>query len=158
MKLTEIIVADAIIPELEASDREGVLREMVKALAKSKRLTTKHADEVVKSLLDRERQGTTGIGKGVAVPHVRHDAVKNVAAAVARSSRGIDFGSLDQQPVFLFFMVLSPDGKPQEYLKAMEKIFRQLQKDTFRKFLRQAETVEDILELIREADLQDESD
>lgn len=156
MKLTEIIAADAIIPELEAADREGVLREMVKALVKSKKLVAKHSEDVVTNLAEREKQGTTGIGKGVAVPHVRHDGVKQVTAAVARSSRGVDFGSLDQQPVYLFFLVLAPDNN--KYFQAMEAIFRHVQKDNFRKFLRQAETREDILDLLREADQQSEAD
>jgi PTS system fructose-specific IIA component/PTS system nitrogen regulatory IIA component len=155
MKLTEIIAADAVVPELEAGDREGVLREMVKALTKSRKMAAKHAEDVVRQLLDREKQGTTGIGKGVAVPHVRHDAVKQVTAAVARSSRGVDFGSLDQQPVYLFFLVLAPDNT--RYFQAMETIFRHVQKDNFRKFLRQAETREDILDLLREADQQSEA-
>jgi PTS system fructose-specific IIA component/PTS system nitrogen regulatory IIA component len=154
MKLTEIIPAEAVLADLESSDREGVLREMVRALAKAKKVPAKDVDEVVKCLVKREKDGTTGIGKGVAVPHARHDAVKEIVAAVGRSSKGVDFGSLDHQPVFLFFMVLSPAGKNQEYLKAMEKIFGNLQRDNFRKFLRQAETREDILELLQEADQQ----
>jgi PTS system fructose-specific IIA component/PTS system nitrogen regulatory IIA component len=156
MKLTEIIAADAVIPELEATDRDAVLREMVKTLAKAKKIVAKHVDDVVKQLAEREKQGTTGIGKGVAVPHVRHDAVKQVTAAVARSSRGVDFGSLDQQPVYLFFLVLAPDNS--KYFQAMETIFRHVQKDNFRKFLRQAETREDVLDLLREADQQSEAD
>jgi PTS system fructose-specific IIA component/PTS system nitrogen regulatory IIA component len=151
----DIIVEEAVVAELEATDRDGVLREMVRSLGRAKKITARHADEIVASLAEREKQGTTGIGKGVAVPHTKHDGVKEIVATVARSAKGVDFGSLDQQPVHLFFMVLSPAGKNQEYLKAMDRIFRHLNKDNFRKFLRQAPGRDEVLRLLREADAAD---
>ena len=86
MKFSEFIVKDAIIPELKAHDRDGVIRELVQALAKSKALAEKDVDAIVKAIIDREKHGSTGFGKGVAVPHVKHPALKKRSAAIGRST------------------------------------------------------------------------
>jgi PTS system fructose-specific IIA component/PTS system nitrogen regulatory IIA component len=92
------------------------------------------------------------MGKGVAVPHVKHPAVKNVVAAVGQSSMGIDFSALDKQPVYSVILLLSPVDNPDKHLQAMESIFRHLQQEKFRKFLRQSQNVEQIKDLLIEAD------
>lgn len=92
------------------------------------------------------------MGKGVAVPHVKHDAVKQVVAAIGQSSKGIDFRSLDKQPVYSVVLLISPKDAPDKHLEAMEKVFRHLQQEKFRKFLRQSRTVEQIKDLLLEAD------
>ena len=92
------------------------------------------------------------MGKGVAVPHVKHPAVKNVIATVGQSSAGIDFASLDKQMVYSVILLISPADNPDKHLQAMESIFKYLQQEKFRKFLRQAETAEQIEELLREVD------
>jgi len=152
MKLREFIVTDAITPELQATDRDGVIRELVNALAAAGSLPTDSVDEVVAALIKREQNGSTGFGKGVAVPHVKHPKVKQMAGTVGRSSGGIDFAALDHQPVYSIFLLLSPDNAPQQHLQAMNIVFSNLQKDMFRRFLRQAATREGIIELLDEAD------
>jgi len=92
------------------------------------------------------------MGKGVAVPHVKHEAVKDVVAAVGQSSAGIDFSSLDKKPVYSVILLISPADNPDRHLQAMESIFKHLQRDRFRKFLRQSQTAEEIKDLLREAD------
>jgi PTS system fructose-specific IIA component/PTS system nitrogen regulatory IIA component len=92
------------------------------------------------------------MGKGVAVPHVKHPAVKEVVAAVGQSSVGIDFAALDKQPVYSVILLLSQADSPDRHLQAMESIFKHLQKEKFRKFLRQAQNAEQIEDLLREAD------
>ena len=94
----------------------------------------------------------TGFGKGVAVPHVKHAAVKKMAGTVGRSSQGIDFAALDHQPVFTIVLLLSPEHQPQQHLQAMNIVFSNLQKDMFRRFLRQSDTREKIVDLLDEAD------
>jgi mannitol/fructose-specific phosphotransferase system IIA component (Ntr-type) len=88
----------------------------------------------------------------VAVPHVKHAKVKKMAAAVGRSVGGVDFSALDSQPVYSVVLLLSPESLPQQHLQAMNVIFTNLQKDTFRKFLRQSTTKEAIADLLDEAD------
>ena len=89
---------------------------------------------------------------GVAVPHVKNDRVKKMVGTIGRSSRGVDFAALDRAPVYTVVLLLSPPDDPDRHLEAMESIFRHLQRDNFRRFLRQSETVEEIVELIGEAD------
>jgi PTS system nitrogen regulatory IIA component len=88
------------------------------------------------------------------VPHVKHPSVKKIAAAVGLSSSGVDFSALDKQPVYSVFMLLSPEDRPEEHLQAMEVIFKNLSKDTFRRLLRQASTLEEVTTLLEEADNQ----
>jgi nitrogen PTS system EIIA component len=152
MKLSDFIVADAVIPELKATDRNGVIREMVAALASSIGMDDETASSLSKSVIQRENQGSTGFGKGVAVPHVKHPGVKKITATIGRSSTGVDFAALDRAPVYIVVLLLSPPDNPDQHLASMENIFRHLQRDNFRRFLRQASTKEEINELIREAD------
>ena len=152
MKLTEIVVKQAIIPELESRNRDAVIKELVDKLVETKQLPATHAAEVVKALIKREKQGSTGFGKGVAVPHVKHASAKKLIATIGRSSAGVDFAALDRAPVYIVVLLLSPPDKPDEHLQAMENIFRHLQRDNFRRFLRQAQTAQQIAELVEEAD------
>jgi mannitol/fructose-specific phosphotransferase system IIA component (Ntr-type) len=92
------------------------------------------------------------MGKGIAVPHVQHGVVKDVVAAIGQSSAGIDFSSLDKRLVYSVILLISPADNPDKHLQAMESVFRHLQRDKFRKFLRQSQTAEEIAELLREVD------
>src|SRR5213593_821105 len=152
MKLKEFIVAEAIVPELKASDRDGVIRELVQSLAAAGAAPMDAVDEIVAALVKREQNGSTGFGKGVAVPHVKHQKVKKMSGAVGRSAAGVDFAALDHQPVYSVFLLLSPENQPQQHLAAMNSVFTNLQKDMFRRFLRQSTTREAILDLLDEAD------
>lgn len=152
MKLREFIVTDAIIPQLGGTDRDSVMRELVTSLASSGAIEQGAVDEIVAALIKREREGSTGFGKGVAVPHVKHAKVQKMAGTIGRSVSGVDFAALDHQPVYSVVLLLSPDSQPQQHLQAMNSIFSNLQKDIFRKFLRQSGTREAIVELLDEAD------
>jgi mannitol/fructose-specific phosphotransferase system IIA component (Ntr-type) len=152
MKFSEFVVKDAIIPELRSSDRDGVLSELVGSLAAAGELPEAAVEEVVAALIKREKNGSTGFGKGVAVPHVKHPKIRKMAATIGRSAPGIDFAALDHQPVYSVVLLLSPENQPQQHLQAMNIVFTSLQKDTFRRFLRQSTTREAIAELLDEAD------
>lgn len=157
MKLSELIHEPSIIPEFEAADRNGVIRELVQSLADHGGISPEHADTVAKAVIARERQGSTGFGKGVAVPHVKHESVEKMIATIGRSSQGVDFAALDRAPVYTVVLLLSPAEAAEAHLAAMERIFRYLQRENFRRFLRQASTQEAIVDLIKEADdVQDE--
>ncbi|MHC4443670.1 MAG: PTS sugar transporter subunit IIA [Planctomycetota bacterium] len=152
MKLSDLIVADAVVPELESTDRNGAIRELVSSLANSIGLSEAEAASVSKAVIQRENQGSTGFGKGVAVPHVKHSAVNKIVGTIGRSSVGIDFAALDRSPVYIVVLLLSPQDNPDRHLASMENIFRHLQRDNFRRFLRQASSKEAINELVLEAD------
>jgi len=152
MKLHDFIVRDGIIADLKATDRDGAIRELVTSLARAGALPEPAIDEVVAALIKREQNGSTGFGKGVAVPHVKHPQVKQMSGTIGRSTTGIDFAALDHQPVYSVVLLLSPENQPQQHLQAMNIVFSNLQKDMFRRFLRQADTREKILDLLDEAD------
>lgn len=152
MKLSEIVCAKAIIPELESLERDNVIRELAAALDKAGALTNGSCGEIVKSIIERENEASTGIGKGVAVPHVKHKGVTDVVAAIGLSQDGIDFSSLDKKPVYSVILLISPANNPDRHLQAMEVVFKNLQKDDFRSFLRQAQTQDAVVELLKEAD------
>ena len=154
MKLSDFVITEAIIPNLTSADRNGVIDELVTALANAGGIPKELREEMIKEVVKREKKGSTGFGKGVAVPHVKHEKIKKMAACIGVSHEGIDFNALDKEPVYSVFMLFSPVDQPDEHLHAMENIFAHLQKDTFRRFLRQAATVEAVTELIHEADSQ----
>ena len=153
MKFADFVCFEAIIPELQAKDRDGVIKELVKALDKAGRLGRGNADKITRAVIKRESEASTGMGKGIAVPHVKHKAIKKIVAAVGQSSKGVDFSSLDKQPVYSVILLISPEDDPEKHLQAMEKIFRHLQQEKFRKFLRQSQTSEQIEDLLKEADV-----
>ena len=151
MKIADFVCAKAILPRLESVKRDEVIKELITALDKAGKLGKDNAADIAKAVIKRENEASTGIGKGVAVPHVRHKAVKKAVAAIGISARGIDFSALDKQPVYTVILLLSPlEGD--QHLQAMEAVFEHLQNDNFRKFLKQSETVEQIKELLVEAD------
>jgi len=152
MKFSDFVCFEAIVPQLEAADRDGAIAELVSALGKAGRLGNRNCQEIIKAVIKRENEASTGMGKGVAVPHVKHEAVKDVVAAVGLSSGGIDFSSLDKQPVYSVILLLSPADNPDRHLQAMENIFKHLQQDRFRRFLRQCQSAEQIEDLLQEAD------
>jgi mannitol/fructose-specific phosphotransferase system IIA component (Ntr-type) len=152
MKLRDFIVSEAVVAELKASDRDGVIRELVTSLAGAGAVPREAVDEVVAALVKREMNGSTGFGKGVAVPHVKHPKVQKMAGTIGRSVNGVDFAALDHQPVYSVVLLLSPENQPQQHLQAMNIIFSNLQRDMFRRFLRQSTTREGIVELLDEAD------
>lgn len=152
LRLTSIVAPTAIIVPLEAEDRNAAVAELVNALIASGAAPERVRDELVTKVLSRERNGSTGFGKGVAVPHVKHAHVHRMTAAIGLSPRGIDFSSLDEQPVYSVLLLLSPEDRPDEHLQAMEVIFKNLNKETFRRQLRQAATVEEVRSLLSEAD------
>jgi len=152
MKLADFIDSKALVPQLKGTKRDEVISELVDSLVESGALPKTLRDDVIAMIIDREKHGSTGFGKGVAVPHVKHEKIKKMVATIGISARGVDFNALDKAPVYSVVMLMSPKDKPDEHLQAMENIFRNLQKDTFRRFLRQASTRDEILELIEEAD------
>jgi len=152
MKFEDFVCFEAIVPELQSTKRDGAIAELVSALVQAGKLPADLADETTKAVIKRENEASTGMGKGVAVPHVKHAAVTDVLAAIGQTGVGIDFSALDEQPVYSVILLISPIGQPDRHLQAMENVFKHLQKEKFRKFLRQCKTPEAFEDLLREAD------
>jgi mannitol/fructose-specific phosphotransferase system IIA component (Ntr-type) len=152
MKFADFICREAICADMKAMEKEGAIREMVQALVEAKRVDASEAESIVKFVLKREELGSTGIGRGVAVPHTKHASVDRLVGSVAVSKGGVDFASLDGESVHLLFLLVSPPDRPGDHLRALENISRQLRDDTFCRFLKQAKTAGDIQQLLDEAD------
>jgi PTS system fructose-specific IIA component/PTS system nitrogen regulatory IIA component len=152
MKFADFVSRDAIRANLEAEDKEGAIQEMVQALLDAGKIDSNEQASIVKAILKREELGSTGIGRGVAVPHTKHPSVDQLVGTVAVSSKGVSFDSLDGEKVQLLFLLISPPDRPGDHLRALENISRQLRDDTFCRFLRQAKNAEDIQQLLDEAD------
>ncbi len=152
MKLREIIVTKAIFPSLQSSKRDLVIGELLDGLIAAGAVPEDARAALIKETAARERKGSTGFGHGVAVPHAKTALVSRPFAAVGISTTGIDFNSLDRQPVFAVVFMLSPLGNLESHLSAMEAVFGALSQEPFRRFLRQARTIEDVTTLLDETD------
>ncbi len=152
MKLSDIMVLDSIVPNLKANTRDEAIGELVAELASAGALPAKSVKSVTKAVLQREAQATTGIGKGVALPHAKIKGITKPIGTIGRSENGVDFTALDSKPVYSVILLLSSPDNPDEHLQAMETIFKHVQKDMFRKFLRQSKSKQDIVDLIQESE------
>src|SRR5476651_1522678 len=150
MKFADFVSREAVRADLTADDKESVIREIAQALLDAGKVSATEFEGIVKAILKREDLGSTGIGRGVAVPHTKHPSVDRLIGAVGVSSEGVDFDSLDGEKVNLFFLLISPPDRPGDHLRALENVSRQLRDDTFCKFLKQAKTADDIRQLLDE--------
>ena len=152
MKISELIPAEAIIPDMDAMDKGDAIKELVSALAEGGAIKRNQRAQVLEALMKREELGSTGIGKGIAVPHARNVSVKSSIGAFGRSSRGIEFGSIDGQPVHLLFLLVSPPDEAEEHIRALKKISLLAKDDDMCRFLERAAGCEEIAQLLAEAD------
>ncbi|NQU13844.1 MAG: PTS sugar transporter subunit IIA [Desulfobacteraceae bacterium] len=150
MKLSEIIDENNIVPELKAKDKKGVLEELAQVIADHEPSIDKRA--LVKVLVEREHLGTTGIGDGVAIPHGKLKGVERPLISFGRSKDGLDFQSIDRQPVHLFFLLVAPDNSSGIHLHVLAKIAKILKSNTFRKRLMEIGTREELYQTIVRAD------
>lgn len=152
MNLAEFVVRDAIIPDLTARTKDEAIRAMVASLCRAGCIARENEENIVSAILKREELGSTGIGRGIAVPHTKHPSVDKLIATIALSEAGVDFQSLDGEDVYILFLLISPPDRPGDHLRGLESISRHLKNDNFCNFLRQSTTPDDVMELLREAD------
>jgi PTS system fructose-specific IIA component/PTS system nitrogen regulatory IIA component len=151
MRMSDFVVREAIIPRLAASSKEGAIREMVESLRTAGYFKSGEPDEIVKAIMKRESLGSTGIGRGVAIPHTKHTSVDRLIGTVAVSATGIPFSSVDGEPVYLLILLVSPQDRPGDHLRALENVARSMRDDGFVRSLRQSTTSEAIWDLLDEA-------
>jgi PTS system nitrogen regulatory IIA component len=145
MKMTDFVVKEAIVPDLQANNKEAAIRALVDSLKKAGSIRAEDEQSIVAAILKREELGSTGIGMRVAVPH-------RLIATIALSQAGVDFASLDGEDVNILFLLVSPPDRPGDHLRGLENISRHLRNQNFCKFLRQSTSAEAIWDLLREAD------
>jgi mannitol/fructose-specific phosphotransferase system IIA component (Ntr-type) len=152
MRMSDFVIRDAIVPQLGAGNKEGVIREMVESLRAAGQFRGADTEDIIRAILKRELLGSTGIGRGVAIPHTKHTSVERLVGTIAVSHPGVPFESLDGEPVHVFVLLISPQDRPGDHLRALENVSRRLRDDGFVRALRQATTREKVIELLDRAD------
>ena len=135
MKLSDFLSPERVLAHIESNNKKDALKEIAEFVAnveKDESLTSKH---LLNAIMDREELGSTGIGDGVAIPHAKIHGLKNLCACFARSQTGVNFDSIDSEPVRLIFMLLVPENSAGMHLKALARISRVLKEPGFREQL-----------------------
>ncbi len=145
MKLMDFLIPDAIEPCMKSTTKKDAIKELVALLEKAG--TIAEEGPVAEVILEREELGTTGIGEGIAVPHGKSNAVDRLIAAFGRSEKGIDFESIDNQPVHLVFLLVAPSDSAGPHLMALARISRFLKNRNFRRDLMNARDKLEILKI-----------
>jgi len=150
MKVLDFLSEGCVITDVQGKTKKEVVSELINILAKEKLI--KDADSAVDAILKRESIGSTGIGQGVALPHAKCEEVSNIVAALGISKAGIDFDSLDGEPVHIIFLMIAPPKSVSEHLKALAKVSRLLKDKFFRQSLRESHSPDEIIKIIKEED------
>lgn len=149
MKIIDVLMKESIIVDLKATDKKGVLEELVVPVSK---IANVNPEEMVRVLLDRERLGSTGIGKGIGIPHGKLKGLEKLVLGFGISRKGVDFESMDNRPTYLFFLLITPENSTGPHLKLLARISKILKSESFKEQLMNAVGQEEIFEIIKEAD------
>jgi len=150
MKVTSVLKRDYIIGDLEATDKEGAIKEILTVFPPE--VLPVESPIAFKVLMEREMLGSTGIGDGVAIPHGTIGGLEEILLACGRSKKGIFFSSCDGKPVYLIFLMLAPENYAGQHLKLLAKISKMLRDGSFRSSLIEAATVDEMYDVIAEKD------
>jgi len=150
MKIIELLNENLILPSLSGTTKQHVMEELVEHLASVQQGI--NAGELLKTLLEREKLGSTGIGNGIAIPHGKLSGLSNIILVFARSTAGVPFEAIDGKPIHLIFLLVAPANSTGGHLKALARLSRLLKNDSFRRTLLTAATAQDILRAIADED------
>jgi PTS system nitrogen regulatory IIA component len=148
MRMSHFVVRDAILPALTATSRDGVIREMVQALHAAGQFPNTDLEDIVRAVIRREQLGSTGIGRGIAIPHSRHGAVDHLIGTIGLSETGVSFDSIDGEPVHVIVLLISPQDQPGDHLRALENVVQTMRDDGFVKALRACRTRDEVWALV----------
>jgi len=151
MRMSQFIVRDAILPRLTSTTKDEVIREMVQSLHDAGQFPNTDLEDVVRAVLRREQLGSTGIGRTIAIPHTRHPSVQQVIGTLALSRQGVPFESIDGEDVHVLVLVISPQDRPGDHLRALENVVQTMRDDQYVRTLRACETRDQIWDLIHGA-------
>ncbi len=149
MKISQFLNKNSIIADLNASDKQGVIDEFALTISKTTKIS---AQQITKILLERESLGSTGIGGGIAIPHGKLDLVESIIIGFGLSRQGVEYDSLDNKPVHIFFLLLTSENSTGGHLKVLAQISKLLKTDEFKRGLLSAKSVDEIYEIIMERD------
>ena len=143
MKIQDVLNKNVMLFDLQATDKEGVINEMVQSLVDNGVVTDFETFKT--GIMNREAQTSTGLGDGIAMPHSKNEAVTEATVLFAKSNKGVDYASLDGQPTDLFFMIAAPEGANDTHLAALAELSKYLMKPGFADKLRQASTPDQVI-------------
>ena len=149
-RIQDLLDDDLIIAELQAGDKAGVIAEFADLLAAKGKVRDR--EELVRVIGEREAQGSTGIGEGIAIPHAKASGIGEMVVAFGRSAAGVDFQSLDGKPAYLFFVLVSPEDRPADHLKTLARISRVMRNPSLRDRLRRSSASAEMRSLILDED------
>ena len=149
MKISDVLYKDAIIVDLKAKDKKGVLEEMAAPVA---RIAKVSQAELVRVLMEREQLGSTGIGGGIGIPHGKLRGLDKLILGFGLSRKGIDFDSMDRRPANIFFLLITPENSTGVHLKLLARISRLLKNEEFKEKLFQISDAEELLDEIEHLD------
>lgn len=152
MKIMDFLSKQAISTDIKATDKEGVIKELVELLVAAEEIDKRDRNKLLETLMAREALGSTAIGQGVGIPHGKSDCVNKLVAAFGISQKGVNFDSLDGEPVYLFFLLVAPQDSAGPHLKALARISRLLKDKYFRDSLRQAKDDKAVIKIIVQED------
>ncbi|MGV3178606.1 PTS fructose transporter subunit IIABC [Streptococcus sp. 11273D007BW] len=155
MKIQDVLRKEVMLLDLQATSKEAVIDEMITSLVDKGVVTD--FDTFKTGIMNREAQTTTGLGDGIAMPHSKNAAVKEATVLFAKSSKGVDYESLDGQPTDLFFMIAAPDGANDTHLAALAELSKYLMKLGFADKLRQVTSAEEVIAVFDEAEADDKA-
>jgi len=149
MKILDVLKKKAIIADLKAKDKKGILEELVTPVASIANISK---DDLTRVLLDRERLGSTGIGGGIGIPHGKMKGLDSLILGFGLSKKGIGFESIDGRPTYIFFLLITPENSTGLHLKVLARISRILKNDLFKEKLMGASDIDEIYNIIKEED------
>ncbi|HOI55819.1 MAG TPA: PTS sugar transporter subunit IIA [Phycisphaerae bacterium] len=146
MRLRDLLDSSTVKVSMVSTEKDEAIEELVDVLVRSGRITDREG--VIDAIMNRERQQTTGIGSGVAVPHAKHESITELTAALGISKSGIEFDAIDDKPVRVVFLIMARVDDPGPHIQALAEIARLLQIPGFYRKMTEAESVADLLALI----------
>lgn len=149
MKILDVLHKEAILADLEAQDKKGILEELVAPVA---RISGVNHNDLVRVLMERERLGSTGIGAGIGIPHGKLNDLKSLVLGFGLSRQGVDFESIDGKPTHIFFLLVAPEDSTGLHLKVLAQVSRTLKNELFRQRLLNAADRDEIVSVIEEED------
>jgi len=152
MKIMDFLSKKAINCDIKSTKKGDVIRELVDLLIEAEEVEKKNRNKLIDLLMSREALGSTAIGQGIGIPHAKADCVNKLVAAVGISHNGVDFDSLDGEPVYIFFLLLAPQDSAGPHLKALAKISRLLKDKYFRDTLKNCRDAKTAIKVISQGD------
>ncbi len=148
MSVVDLIDSKVVQVPLKARDKQGILRELIELLDRAGKID--NVEVAYSDILRRESLGSTGLERGIAIPHAKSQGVSSIALAIGTLPEGVDFDALDGNPSNLFFLILAPEDKAGLHVEALAEIARITQSPAFCRLLLAAESAEEVVELFQE--------